>query len=335
MSQDPHQEPEHPQVTPDPQNTQQQTSENPDQAGSDLMLYEKAQDARAYHQKAREDIDRWTSARPSALEKTGKKTAQLIERSLGSIGKYIPESMTERVTGAVEQALGSTAHLADRLLDEEKIEKSVQETRKNIPCELQARDAVARRIILENLSVGTVSGAAAGAGGWATILLDIPVLITVTQRVIRQVAAAYGYRVDTPEEQAIARGILGSASALDVGQREKFILSMHAVSRALRQGAGLDRVVALLLPSTLEKLGVREIARSLGINLTQRKALQLVPLVGAAVGGAMNALTIKDTATAAFMVYRRRWLEEHTDVYASVQLPEEDVVEAVPVDESA
>ncbi|GEM45065.1 EcsC family protein [Deinococcus cellulosilyticus] len=306
-----------------------------EEASTDLMLYEKAQDARLYHQKARDDIDRWASARPSALEKTGKKTALLIERSLGSLGKYIPESMTERVTGAVEQALESTAHLADRLLDEEKIEKSVQETRKSIPCELQARDAVARKIILENLSVGTVSGAAAGAGGWATILLDVPVLITVTQRVIRQVAAAYGYRVDTPEEQAIARGILGSASALDVGQREKFIFSMHAVSRALRQGAGLDKVVSILLPATLEKLGVREIAKSIGINLTQRKALQLVPLVGAAVGGTMNALTIKDTATAAFMVYRKRWLEEHTDVYDGMQTPEEEVIEAVAVDEPA
>ncbi|GGJ19687.1 EcsC family protein [Deinococcus roseus] len=306
------------------------------QSSTDMMLYEQAQEARAYHQKARQDIDRWASARPTALEQTGKKTALLVERGLGSLAKYIPESMTERVTGAVEQALSSTASLADHLLDGQKIEKSVEVTRKSIPCELQARDAVARKIILENLGVGTASGAAAGAGGWATILLDVPILITVTQRVIRQVAAAYGYKVDSPEEEALARGILGSASALDVGQREKFILSMHAITRALRQGAGLDKVVSILLPATLEKLGVREIAKSLGINLTQRKALQLVPLVGAAVGGTMNALTIRDTATAAFMVYRKRWLEEHTDVYASVQLPEDDqVMEAVAVDESA
>lgn len=315
------QENEHPVADPiGPENDTPESTETTE-TSMDVMLYEQSQQARAYHLKAQSDIERWRQAKPSALEQTGKKTALLIEKSLGTVGKYIPESMTDRVTRAIEQALDSTATLADRLLDENKIEKSVADARKNIPCELQARDTVARKIILENLSMGTASGAAAGAGGWTTILLDIPILITVTQRVIRQVAAAYGYRIDTPEEEAIARGILGSASALDVGQREKFMFSMQAVSRVLQQGGGLDKVIAVMLPATLEKLGVREIAKSLGINLTQRKALQLVPLVGAAVGATMNALTIKDTATAAFMVYRKRWLEEHTDLYASEQVP--------------
>ena len=56
---------------------------------------------------------------------------------------------------------------------------------------------------------------------------------------------------------------------------------------------------------------VRQLAKSLGINLTKRKALQVVPIIGAIVGASFNGTYANDIGRTAFMSYRRRWIAEH------------------------
>jgi hypothetical protein len=56
---------------------------------------------------------------------------------------------------------------------------------------------------------------------------------------------------------------------------------------------------------------LRQFARSLGIQVTKRKALQMVPVVGAVVGASFNATFVNDVGRAAYMSYRRRWIAEH------------------------
>ena len=58
---------------------------------------------------------------------------------------------------------------------------------------------------------------------------------------------------------------------------------------------------------------IREFAKSLGIQLTKRKALQAVPIVGALIGASFNAVYANDIGRAAFMCYRRRFIEENAN----------------------
>ena len=55
---------------------------------------------------------------------------------------------------------------------------------------------------------------------------------------------------------------------------------------------------------------MRQFAKSLGVQLTKRKALQMVPVVGALVGASFNATFVNDVGRAAFMSYRRRRITE-------------------------
>ena len=55
---------------------------------------------------------------------------------------------------------------------------------------------------------------------------------------------------------------------------------------------------------------MRQFAKSLGIQLTKRKALQMVPAVGALVGASFNATFVNDIGRAAYMSYRRRRIAE-------------------------
>lgn len=56
---------------------------------------------------------------------------------------------------------------------------------------------------------------------------------------------------------------------------------------------------------------VRNIARSLSINLTKRKMLQAIPVVGAVVGALTNISFIQDVAVAARRAYQERWLKDN------------------------
>ena len=54
--------------------------------------------------------------------------------------------------------------------------------------------------------------------------------------------------------------------------------------------------------------GVKSLAKSLGITLTERKALQMIPLIGGIVGASFNLTFANDIGRAAYMCYRRRWI---------------------------
>ncbi len=61
-------------------------------------------------------------------------------------------------------------------------------------------------------------------------------------------------------------------------------------------------------------IALRNLARQLGVNLTKRKILQVIPLAGAAIGAAVNASFIDDVAWAARRTYQERWFRDRDQV---------------------
>jgi hypothetical protein len=66
-------------------------------------------------------------------------------------------------------------------------------------------------------------------------------------------------------------------------------------------------------PATREAflLALKKVAKELGIRLTQKKALQAVPIIGAAVGGASNLAFMRSVGWAARRSFQRRLMEDH------------------------
>lgn len=56
---------------------------------------------------------------------------------------------------------------------------------------------------------------------------------------------------------------------------------------------------------------IKQLAKQLEINITKRKALQIVPSVGAAVGAAMNTAMRNDVGWAARRAFQERWLVDN------------------------
>ena len=69
---------------------------------------------------------------------------------------------------------------------------------------------------------------------------------------------------------------------------------------------------------------LRALAKQVGVNLTKRKALEAIPVIGLAVGAASNGWFLREVGTAAQMSYQERWLSDHVE-----KEPSEMVLSAV------
>ena len=78
-----------------------------------------------------------------------------------------------------------------------------------------------------------------------------------------------------------------------------------------------EKAAAMPLGREAAIVALRNLARRLGVNLTKRKMLQAVPVVGGGIGAAVNGKFMDDIAWAARRAYPERWLRDRGLVSAS------------------
>ena len=92
-------------------------------------------------------------------------------------------------------------------------------------------------------------------------------------------------------------------------------LAMHYLKEAVRGFRSYKKMAEKAAKDRLSKeaaiVGVRTLAKQLGINITKRRALTAIPVVGAAVGGSVNGWYIKEVGWAARRFYQERWLRDN------------------------
>jgi hypothetical protein len=117
------------------------------------------------------------------------------------------------------------------------------------------------------------TGAAGGAGGLATALVELPITITVLLHAIRSEARRAGFDPNEAGIRAACLQVFADASPLrdDDGMNTAFISARMAIN-----GAALQKLIATIAPR-------------LALVMGQKLAAQTVPILGAAAGAAINA----------------------------------------------
>ena len=145
------------------------------------------------------------------------------------------------------------------------------------------------------------------------LVADIPTLITMAMRMIRQIGMCYGYDMKSEEETEHALHVLRLGSSSSMKAKMEFMAGLREVERVLVR-VSMTTTAERLATNGLGRLSVRSVlpqfAEKIGLQLTARKALEIVPVVGAVVGGSCNAMFMNDVGRAAYMAYRRRRLLE-------------------------
>ena len=147
---------------------------------------------------------------------------------------------------------------------------------------------------LHRLAVGA-TGAGGGAFGLAGLAVELPISTTLMLRAIADHARAQGEDLTRPEPrlQCLSVFAYGSPRAADDAADAGYFAVRAALARSVAEAAefvaskGISRAAADRSAPALARL-LTAVARRFGVAVSEKAAAQLVPLLGAAGGAAVN-----------------------------------------------
>jgi EcsC protein family len=220
----------------------------------------------------------------------------LLGQQMNRLGKLLPAQVTEVVDSAAEKAIRMGMAAAARSIGQ----RSSQDRR------------------LWHKAAATLSGAAGGAFGLASLPIELPISTLVMLRSIMAIAKSEGEDLASPETifaslQVFALGAgEDAARALDPhGYSESGYFAMRAVlAQSVSEAARfvVERGVTEETAPVILRF-VSQVASRFGVVVSQKVAAQAVPLIGAAGGAAINYAFIDHFQTVARGHFTIRRLE--------------------------
>jgi hypothetical protein len=228
----------------------------------------------------------------------------VLGQQISRVGKLLPANVTDIVDKAAERAISLGLSAAMRSLD-------------------AAQSGQDRRFW--HKAAATVSGAAGGAFGLASLPIELPVSTLLMLRSIAAIAKAEGEDLKNPETTFACIQVF-ALGGLDVEQRLASDIDGKPDPHTLTQ-SGYFAVRAVLAQSVSEaarfvvERGIAEetapvilrvvsqIATRFGVIVSQKVAAQAVPIIGAAGGAAINYAFIDHFQTLARGHFAVRRLE--------------------------
>lgn len=180
---------------------------------------------------------------------------------------------------------------------------------------MQLCDSLANTVHNWAVGIALVEGGAVGLGGIAGLAADVPAIIILALRTIHKIGLCYGYEVNASNEEAekaYALSILAAANANSMQEKAGALIALKELNVMIQKNT-LKKITEMAAKNPLAKgfLGVKEVAKMLNINLTKRKTAQIVPILGAGIGAAMNSTFINDIAWAARRSFQKRHLADN------------------------
>ncbi|MGB1581211.1 MAG: EcsC family protein [Nevskiales bacterium] len=240
----------------------------------------------------RQAIEEWLAQKPSlAASGFGRRMSPAFEPVLKAGRAVVPVSLLEQ---ALLQGSRSSRRLAlrERMLTQAGVTSVAALAARDLDaCDRQWRR---QRGWAMGLAGGT--GAVSGVAGMPGLVLDIPTLILQSLIGIHRTGLCYGYDCMDDSASGFALAIFALASANTLPEKQAAwaaLVAMHSLeAEALRDG--LEAAVARQLGKGSVAAGMQNLARQLGVNLGRRKAAAVVPVLGALVGGSINAWVMHD-----------------------------------------
>jgi EcsC protein family len=252
-----------------------------------------------YESEQVEQIAAWKSTPPNPFSELFKR---ITIRGADLVEKLTPDKW---VVTTIEKAYSVSEMVAGQ--DDIKRQAGVEQLGELRNQPLEECDRLALRVGLGALSWATVEGAATGAGGVLTTLIDIPVLFVLSLRTILKIGYCYGYSLDHPHDRSVVLGILIAATSGSLATKRKRLDQIREIKH-------------LLVEETQEEILADE---ALSV-LFQLEIFEAVPGIGLISGAVLNLAFIRRVDITARRVFQERWLEDNGKVHVIKPAPVHD-----------
>jgi hypothetical protein len=275
-------------------NTSLDTTFNP------LTLYEKQEI---------EKINEWKNAEPGVVTQA---FGTLLKPVSWIVEKVIPE---KAIQGLLDGANGVGRFLADT--NDIKRDGKVSKIEDLKYKDLQLSDKLANEVHNWAIGIAATEGGITGAFGLPGTAVDVPTIITLALRTIHKIGLCYGFDCTTEDEKKFVLGILAASGANSVEEKTAAILTLKSIQNTIAKQTW-KKMAEKATQSPLSKeaaiIAIKNLAKQLGVNISKRKALQAIPVIGAIVGSSSNGWYIKDVGWAARRAFQERWLIENDKI---------------------
>lgn len=262
--------------------------------------------ATAYEKAEAASIQKWENEEPGVLTQASGFVSKPI---VWLAQKLVPQK-------AIEGALNIANAVGSALADKSDIlrDGGVSKISDLKNAKLEVCDGIANSVHNWALAFATAEGGTAGFFGLAGMAVDIPALVTFSLRSIHKIGLCYGYETISHEDEKFVFSVLSAAGANTHAEKMSAITTMRAIQQMIMKTTW-KKMAETASEKTFSKeagvLAIKALAKQLGINITKRKALQMIPFIGAGIGAAMNAQYINDICWAARRSFQKRWLDEN------------------------
>ncbi|MFS0600872.1 EcsC family protein [Peribacillus frigoritolerans] len=259
-----------------------------------------------YEQTQISEIIKWINTKPSVVSQVFGKA---LEPLAWTMRKVIPVKAI--------QGLLDGANEVGRLLTDKKdiIRKAKVTSIEDLQyLDLKISDKLADSVHNWAIGVAITEGGTAGAFGLPGAFVDIPAIITLALRTIHKIGICYGYECNSQDEKEFVLGILSASGANSMEEKNIAIGMLKSIEVKIAKQTWksmTQKAINKPLSQEAAVIALRNLSKQLGVNLTKRKALQAIPIIGAVVGSSVNGWYIKDVGWAARRAFQQRWLLEN------------------------
>jgi hypothetical protein len=262
-----------------------------------------------YEKEQVNEIKEWKKQEPGVLSKT---FGVAVKPLAWLVNKIVPEK-------AIRGVLDFSNSMAQWLSDTKDIKRDgkVKKIERLKTKSLKLSDHLANEVHNWAIGMAVAEGAGAGAFGLAGMAVDIPTIITIALRTIHKIGLCYGYEANNMIEKEYILGILSVASSNTVAEKNAalaFLKSAEVLIIKTTWKKMAETAAQKQLSKEAGIIAIKNMAKQLGVNLTKRKALAAIPVIGAAVGGSVNGWYMKEVGWAARHKYQERWLKENNKI---------------------
>lgn len=259
----------------------------------------------AYEQQQLEKLQAWQAEPPGWLTRRLASASGPVARAAQNL---IP-------VPALKLALNSANGVAARLANADRVLKlaGVESLEALRDVELERCDTLAQKVRRQSVGLSAAGGVLTGVAGAPGLVLDVPALLTLALHNIHRTGLCYGYDSLGAEDRPYAIAVFALASANTAEEKQLALDALRAEQEpdAAAFRDGMERAAQRELGKSAAVYSLHNLSRQLGLNLGRRKAASAIPVLGAIVGGAVNAWYLNDLSqTARYAFHLRRFVEK-------------------------
>jgi len=236
-----------------------------------------------YEEKIKHELHIWQNK----MQKNPSRMDRISKTVQDKINNIIPDKIHDAITATIKQMTRAVLFGAEFTTSKHVHLDSLEQIEKAV----QSKIEFYRK-------TGAAEGGIIGAGGFLLSLAEFPVLIGIKMKLLFEIAALYGRKVDDYHERVFILYIFQLAFSSQKNRQKVY------------QNLADWKIKSQELPDDIHQFDWKSFQQEYRDYIDLAKMAQLIPGIGSVVGVIVNYRLINQLGKTAINAYRMRWLEE-------------------------